>query len=830
MTGMTDITRHGNNKKDRMIADVDVKDDALVDFCNQDGVLIDDTDDFDTYHRGPNFASKMLKAGMMICLFPLLLIFRGISSLKYLPQFLQKGKSLSGLFQYCVLLFKKIPTGTVFLLRYTGISRGIGKFQTWRAARQEKARLCGEEKTHLQKGNFIPLSQAVASQNAADTVEFSNAVNMENSTNGAKQPQQGKFQVSAQKSIPKPVTDKPTLKPAAQTDDHNTDIDDPFAESSQWSMKKRLVFIMACSLLLCVGYMGVKSLMRHSKTDVPSEIAAKVPDKADEKIAQTSQSALPNNSQEIDNPPKDGFAPLPLPGRNDVTGSFTPQIPPAPIPPTGMADIALPPAFPFDTQNSTNFYGSSGNSVSENREPEMLSSVVSIPGTEMPEVPVAVPVEIAPAAPISASASAPAANIPDSSLARLHSQELPVLPVTSPQPVLLTHDTSETPISSPPTHITPSQNFAGEPPLSVPDDPPLLAAADSSPSRRVRSRVHSDETVSTHLFAGVSNTDSNHVTQNISVVSESSPPSPPRPAAALTASPVTEPYANQTPYTPALTQEQPILVPQDSPLFTETTPSSSRRQRRVAPSEKAVSSEELFTDSPRRSPSPEQPMNVIPPTEPIMPPAWNVSVPQDHSLLVSARTPSLQNSQSLQETQTLRQPATEITDFMEEPPSAAHRNGRMANSNSLGTGIQDIPLVSPAEEQEGPIISPTRITSMSVSSDSETPAASYRVHDRSMNKERVAQIREKLRTIQASYTVGDSQPMLQSVAMNRNITVDSEKYRTYVVQEGDVFLTIAKRELNDVRRWREIRDLNPGRFTKSGGLQPGTELLLPKEM
>lgn len=54
------------------------------------------------------------------------------------------------------------------------------------------------------------------------------------------------------------------------------------------------------------------------------------------------------------------------------------------------------------------------------------------------------------------------------------------------------------------------------------------------------------------------------------------------------------------------------------------------------------------------------------------------------------------------------------------------------------------------------------------------------------------------------------------------------KTRTYVVKRGDKgFMDIARKQLGDVHRWRQIRDLNPGVDTRK--LRIGQEIKIPAE-
>ena len=97
MTGMTDISRHGGDKRFRDELDIRIKDDALVD-PQMLGIvptrqtatdqLVDDSDDDDGYEIGdsdPGMAAKVVHVGAKLLVFPLILAYRAVILLKYLP-------------------------------------------------------------------------------------------------------------------------------------------------------------------------------------------------------------------------------------------------------------------------------------------------------------------------------------------------------------------------------------------------------------------------------------------------------------------------------------------------------------------------------------------------------------------------------------------------------------------------------------------------------------------------------------------------------------------------------------------------------------------------
>jgi nucleoid-associated protein YgaU len=62
----------------------------------------------------------------------------------------------------------------------------------------------------------------------------------------------------------------------------------------------------------------------------------------------------------------------------------------------------------------------------------------------------------------------------------------------------------------------------------------------------------------------------------------------------------------------------------------------------------------------------------------------------------------------------------------------------------------------------------------------------------------------------------------------KNDTAQNEN-RQYTVQEGDNLFNIARRELGDITRWKEIQRLNSGTLGSSVDyLTPGTVISMPK--
>jgi len=140
MTGMTDISRHGGDSKhyrddatSRGGRGIQVKDDALIDpellgvtseYQIQTEPLVDDSDDDGNYEfgdSGPGMATKVVQTGFKLLFFPLILVYRGITSLRHIPWLC--GQILAGV--------KNVPAtlkrfGTVFLSLFSPKGR-LGK-------------------------------------------------------------------------------------------------------------------------------------------------------------------------------------------------------------------------------------------------------------------------------------------------------------------------------------------------------------------------------------------------------------------------------------------------------------------------------------------------------------------------------------------------------------------------------------------------------------------------------------------------------------------------------------------------------------------------------
>ena len=81
---------------------------------------------------------------------------------------------------------------------------------------------------------------------------------------------------------------------------------------------------------------------------------------------------------------------------------------------------------------------------------------------------------------------------------------------------------------------------------------------------------------------------------------------------------------------------------------------------------------------------------------------------------------------------------------------------------------------------------------------------------------------------QRALSFGDSPVQLQAPVEARTSSKQNE-HRQYTVQDGDNFYNIARRELGDVTRWREISRLNRESLgTNVGYLTPGTVISLPE--
>ncbi|MCL2348636.1 MAG: LysM peptidoglycan-binding domain-containing protein [Planctomycetaceae bacterium] len=99
MTGMTDVSRHGGDKKNRNDAHIKVRDDALVDFGSEEPghddlhsspspvmTLIDDSDDDAAFGPGPGTATKIVQFAAKTVFFPIILLYRCVVSVRHVPR------------------------------------------------------------------------------------------------------------------------------------------------------------------------------------------------------------------------------------------------------------------------------------------------------------------------------------------------------------------------------------------------------------------------------------------------------------------------------------------------------------------------------------------------------------------------------------------------------------------------------------------------------------------------------------------------------------------------------------------------------------------------
>ena len=85
--------------------------------------------------------------------------------------------------------------------------------------------------------------------------------------------------------------------------------------------------------------------------------------------------------------------------------------------------------------------------------------------------------------------------------------------------------------------------------------------------------------------------------------------------------------------------------------------------------------------------------------------------------------------------------------------------------------------------------------------------------------------KEAPRTVQQSGTSTDSNVAL--APGTAKLAEASPRYSTYVVKNGDTCWSIAVLLLGDGKRWKEIRDLNPGISEDGTGLNPGEGIKVP---
>ncbi|MCL2119211.1 MAG: hypothetical protein FWH27_12370 [Planctomycetaceae bacterium] len=345
MTGMTDISRHGGDKKHRDELDIKVKDDALVDpqligvtssYLATTDNLVDDSDDDDGCEiggSGPGMAANVAQTGVKLLFFPLILVSRGVMSLKHLPwlfgQIWHGVRNAPASLKHIGTVVRQLFSGRigkvlVVIGTLTGIirvSRNVAALGTSLSTKRKVKRLAAEEAAlesqiraeeatkpnattvHVQPGGGHRRATATAqfaqpqsqSQQQPNTIAINRQQNppqteSQSAPTEHEEPklrkklgfgQLSKLATAFKRS--EPVTPHDAATP-------NEDGYDPFAATnSRWGAKKSMLFAAAC-LMLLVGCLTVaRQVMQKSGGD---DIAARTQEEGTDDSSNTDAKTL----------------------------------------------------------------------------------------------------------------------------------------------------------------------------------------------------------------------------------------------------------------------------------------------------------------------------------------------------------------------------------------------------------------------------------------------------------------------------------------------------------------------------------------------------------
>ena len=323
MTGMTDISRHGGDKKHRDELGIKVKDDALVDpellgvtssYLAQPEPLVDDSDDDDGYetgNTGPGMAAKVVQTSFKLLVFPLIFLYKAVISIKHVPWLCGRiwhgiknapasiqhtGTFFRGLFSGRigkVLVVIGTLTGVIWISRkiaalgaLISANRKAKRLAAEEAALEEQIRAEGSANQATQSATLNVQAGGHAHRKTTATVQFTQAQPQQqqqsnaNATAKQQKPSQTESQTnSTEHDEPKSrrkigfgqlsklanafKRSEPVTSPDAASS--NGDSYDPFeTPTNRWSTKKSVLFAAACLMLLVGGISVAKQVMQKS--------------------------------------------------------------------------------------------------------------------------------------------------------------------------------------------------------------------------------------------------------------------------------------------------------------------------------------------------------------------------------------------------------------------------------------------------------------------------------------------------------------------------------------------------------------------------------------
>jgi len=353
MTGMTDISRHGGDKRNRDGLGIQVKDDALIDpallgetaeYSMQTENLVDDSDDdgYELGDAGPGMATKVVQAGFQLLFFPLILASKAMISLKHLPWLF--GQILAGV--------KNGPTtlkrlGTFFLSIFSPNSR-LGKVLIvigtvtgviWLARRLRASGFRHQVSDQTETSDTqAQIPKPVPSPKPeAQNLKSEARCPMPEPEEPKSRRRIGFGQLSTIASAFK--RSEPVTSPDAASPNNEDRYDFLETSGNRWSVRKSILFAAFCLMLLIGGVTVARQVMHKN-----DEVAQNSPDGEVNQDGDTDQ-------EEGTQPPEPTFPMFGAYPGNSGTNGLAPQ---NYFPPTAGTGSGVPNDRLFDQSNNAN--------------------------------------------------------------------------------------------------------------------------------------------------------------------------------------------------------------------------------------------------------------------------------------------------------------------------------------------------------------------------------------------------------------------------------------------------------------------------------------------
>ncbi|MDR1491629.1 MAG: hypothetical protein LBT05_02740 [Planctomycetaceae bacterium] len=866
MAGMTDISRRGD-RRNRDELNIKVKDDALVDpellatatanltaislshtNAPQNEELADDSNDENAAVSRPLFAAKAVQIGFKILIFPFLCLWRGILLAPSLPTKIYRG--LGALPETCRALSQNVWVRLIFLakpmkfigmvLTFVGAYVGVvwigKKFTAYRNARRvaveerelekeilaeeaaQKAALVTTQHQSRQNGNHtvsVSYQQQTKHEKVATaTTHYDQQQNKQSQPQPLSQlqgkPQQSNLQQNfsqqqadnEQEKFSEALRQSEPVAPRCAATPHDiltlstpenipqSDSQyDPFEQTSaRWGFKKNALFAVTCLIVLVGGLLVAKQFLNKKNTEVAQNEPESAQHCSESDLQQrtnenaiSSANPLRENSAEMQNqipfytPNADRPPAIEKNASNDSSNGmfFTPPENDVGVSPINSS--AETPEWKYSAQEKATTENNAPNTYQEPNQ----NSYAAFSNTGTKEQPQTPPTEI------------PAVNPPFNNFANSANYDPPDALQSQ------NNKTSEIGYSA---QLTPRENSIGE--NTARTNPPALSN-DSNFADFAKQDFLQEPLQQTLTPAQPTALPTSPPQEFFSIIQETPREATMQPVVSQTETarenPLTlsieqsETQRTQTPFGQITTEPEPVRQPmmlsnQDETIWTTQNPATSETTASLAPQpqtattllQPGVALQNAIENTPRTSAN-HHSIN-------------NFDQPNPIALLMPADSASNHLTFVSPTQQAIAMPTVTQTDTQTPP---VHRTEIAPTSSAL------------------PIIAPFSAVSQNLTEQISGETASY------SNSNNYSAVTAQMDVPTASYAALVSPPQLQTASGTRN----------YIVKEGDSIFTIAKRELNNVRRFREIYELNRDRISlQKTTLTAGTALLLPVDL